>query len=262
MRMRFGILSLSIGLVMATSVASAQSTPRSWLAQREAHEQRLRSAEIEGFEDVGEGVTNPKKVTLKQGDTVFYAIHKPLKRGRQKGYWESYQAEVAAYILDKLLGLDMVPPTVVRRVDGELGSLQLWVDGCDTYKRLEPKVPQTPEFSQQISRMKMFDNLIHNDDRNAGNFLLDEAWNVILIDHSRAFLDRKKLLGKGTSQPAQYDRELVARLKLLSKEQLELEFDKLLGGRQVNGVMARRDKILEHLQSLIDGRGELRVLFN
>ena len=35
------------------------------------------------------------------------------------GYWESYKSEIAAYELDKLLGLDMIPPTVERRVQGE-----------------------------------------------------------------------------------------------------------------------------------------------
>ena len=69
----------------------------------------------------------------------------------------------------------MVPPTVVRRIKGDLGSLQLWVEGCDSYKRLQPKVPQTRQFSRRISRMKMFDNLIFNDDRNTGNFILDES---------------------------------------------------------------------------------------
>ena len=93
----------------------------------------------------------------------------------------------------------MVPPTVVRRIKGDLGSLQLWVEGCDSYKRLQPKVPQTRQFSRRISRMKMFDNLIFNDDRNTGNFILDESWNIILIDHSRAFIGRKNLL-KGEHQ--------------------------------------------------------------
>ena len=35
--------------------------------------------------------------------------------------------------------------------------------------------------------MTMFDNLIGNRDRNRGNMLRDAEWNVILLDHSRAF---------------------------------------------------------------------------
>ena len=169
---------------------------------------------------------------------------------------------MAAYELDKMLGLDMVPPTVVRRIKGDLGSLQLWVEGCDTYKRLQPKVPQTPQFSQQISRMKMFDNLVFNDDRNAGNFMLDESWNVILIDHSRAFINKKNLLKGKNKLPAQYDRKLFERLQALTPEGLEATLGELLQGGQIKDILARRDKLLEHQQKLVDERGEVRVMFN
>ena len=252
---------LTLGLVLGPSHAFAQSAQRMWIERHEVYEERLQTAEIQEMEDVGEGVTEPVRVTLKQGDTVFRAIYKPLKRGRHKGYWESYQAEVAAYELDKMLGLDMVPPTVVRRIKGDLGSMQLWVEG-DTYKRLQPKVPQTPQFSWQISRMKMFDNLIFNDDRNTGNFMLDESWNIILIDHSRAFIDRKNLLKGDTKLPAQYDRKLLKRLQALTREELEAELGDVLQGREINAIFTRRDKILEHQQKLVDERGEARVMFN
>ncbi len=253
---------LSLTLAVGPSLAAAQPAQRMWIGQREVYEEWLQTAEIQEMEDVGEGVTEPTRVTLKQGDTVFQAIYKPIRRGRHKGYWESYQAEVAAYELDKMLGLDMVPPTVVRRIKGDLGSMQLWVEGCDTYKRLQPKVPQTPQFSWQISRMKMFDNLIFNDDRNTGNFMLDESWNIILIDHSRAFIDRKNLLKGDTKLPAQYDRKLVERLQALTREDLEAELEDVLQGNEINAIFTRRDKILEHQQKLVDERGEVRVMFN
>ena len=161
-----------------------------------------------------------------------------------------------------MLGLDMVPPTVVRRIEGDLGSLQLWVEGCDTYKRLQPKVPQTPQFSRQISSMKMFDNLVFNDDRNAGNFMLDESWNIILIDHSRAFINKKNLLKGKNKLPAQYDRKLFERLQALTREQLEQTLGDVLQGGQIQAVLARRDKLLEHHERLVDDRGELRVMFS
>jgi len=249
-------------LTLGPSLAAAEPAQPMWIDQHEVYDEWLQTAEILEMEDVGEGVTKPIRVTLKQGDTVFKAIYKPLKRGRHKGYWESYQAEVAAYELDKMLGLDMVPPTVVRRIKGDLGSLQLWVEGCDTYKRLQPKVPQTPQFSQQISRMKMFDNLVFNDDRNAGNFMLDESWNVILIDHSRAFINKKNLLKGKNKLPAQYDRKLFERLQALTREGLEATLGELLQGGQIKDILARRDKLLEHQQKLVDERGEVRVMFN
>ena len=44
--------------------------------------------------------------------------------------------------------------------------------------------------------MKMFDNFICNKDRNAGNLLVDDDWNLYLIDHSRAFINDQDLAVK------------------------------------------------------------------
>lgn len=250
-----------LGVVLAaSSTAGAQEGATTWVAERALWEARLAEAETVSMEDVGEGVTEPERVELRSGDVVFRAVFKPIRRGRHNGFWESYEAEVAAYRLDVLIGLDMVPPTIVRRIDGKLGSLQLWVESCATYKSLEGTVPQTRRFSQQISRMKMFDNLISNADRNAGNFLLDQEWNVILIDHSRAFLERTSLF-EGSKLPAQYDRELVSRLESLELAELESAFGDLLKKGQIEAILKRRDRILGHLAELTAERGERAVLF-
>lgn len=257
---RFGMLALS-ALVAGAQPASAQDGSKLWAVDRDKHEVWLREASVLEVEDVGEGVTEPRKVTLQHGGTVFHAVYKPIRRGRHKGFWESYQAEVAAYQLDKLLGLQMVPPTIVRRVEGDLGSLQLWIPGCDTFKRLQSGVRMTPALSQDISRMKMFDNLIFNEDRNGGNFLLDTAQNVVLIDHSRAFLERKRLLRDDSKRPAQYDRALVDRLRELQRADLERSMDGLLMEGQIESLLERRDRILEHVAELVEEKGESRALF-
>ena len=38
--------------------------------------------------------------------------------------------------MDKLLGLNMVPPTVEKRVNGDLGAAVLWVKGAQTFKEM------------------------------------------------------------------------------------------------------------------------------
>ena len=43
--------------------------------------------------------------------------------------------------------------------------------------------------------MKMLDLLIANVDRNQGNLLYDPDWHLLLIDHSRAFTEKKDLRG-------------------------------------------------------------------
>ena len=47
-----------------------------------------------------------------------------------------------------------------------------------------------------MARAKMFDNLINNRDPNLGNWLVDPAWNLILIDHTRAFAPGKDMVHK------------------------------------------------------------------
>jgi hypothetical protein len=248
--------------ILGTAAVSSAADAKIWVGNAAKYEQWLRDAKVVEVEDVGQGVTKPRKATLEMGDTVFHAAYKPIKRGRHSGYWESYEAEVAAYELDKLLGLDMVPPTIVRRVESDLGSLQLWVEGCKLYKSVEKETPSTPEFSHEISRMKVFDNLIYNEDRNAGNFLVDSNWNIVLIDHSRAFVGRKDILKGESKLPASFDRKLVERLRALRFEDLEGPMKGLLDKGQIEDLLARRDLLLKRLDELVAKEGEARVLFN
>lgn len=108
--------------------------------------------------------------------------------GSFRGFRESYQNEIAAYELDKLLKMDMVPPTVERQIDGRTGAAQRWVE--NVIDATDPTLPtgesRTRWASEQV-RMTMFDNLIGNRDRNRRNMLRDQMWHLILIDHTRAF---------------------------------------------------------------------------
>lgn len=95
------------------------------LAQREQWEEFLTSAEVVGSRQmVGpEAVTSPWVLTLKRGDVTHRGLWKNAQ-GRMGGYWEGWTYEIAAYRLDKYLGLGLVPPTVERRFREERGSCQ------------------------------------------------------------------------------------------------------------------------------------------
>lgn len=246
----------------AAAVEQPSCTGEHWAERASEYEELLLNSQIIAIEDVGSGVTKPKKVVLKVADGgILKAVFKPISRGRQRGYWESYEAEVVAYELDKLMGLQMVPPTVERRIGKVMGSLQLWVDDCNLYKDVEGRIPATPHWSNELSRMKIFDNLICNRDRNAGNFLVGNDGTIVLIDHSRAFLTDKKLEKDEVKLPAQFPRGLVEKLKELDKEDLRERFDGLLMKGQIDAIVERRDLLLEYLGELIASRGEAEVLF-
>ena len=157
-------------LALVAAAGAGQGTSHSakvWIDNPVEFEEFLESAEIVSVEDLGSGRNQPKRVTLRKGVQTHRAIWKPIQRGRQEWGWESYQAEVAAYELDRLLELDMVPPTVIREIDDERGSLQLWVEGSHLYEDVQEQAPQSDEWNRQLSRMRLFDSCIGNGDRNA-----------------------------------------------------------------------------------------------
>ena len=162
-----------------------------WLGQEEAIEQYIIEADVVGVEDIGTGVTKPKVADLAPGGPVERISFKPIRPGRYDGYWESYLSEIAAYELDKLLQLDMTPPTVEKRIGADLGAAVMWASPTRSFKDLgdAPSPPSTRIgwWNYQLIRAKMFHNLINNEDPNLGNWLVDPAWNIILIDNSRAF---------------------------------------------------------------------------
>ena len=112
------------------------------------------------------------------------------QKGNEVDFKDSYLFEIAAYELDKLLGLNMVPPTVERSFNGKKGSVQLWVENCMTEKDRKLKKMDPPDlaiWNTQIFQVRLFDNLLYNIDRNLGNLLIDDEWKVYMIDHSRSF---------------------------------------------------------------------------
>jgi hypothetical protein len=99
----------------------------------------------------------------------------------------------------------------------------------------------------QYNLMNVFDVLVHNTDRTQENLLLTRDWNVVLIDHSRAFTLKQgdpRLLYKG---PVVLPPALAKRLAALDKATLERELGPWLHRRQVDALLRRRDRLLrEH----------------
>ena len=94
--------------------------------------------------------------------------------------------------------------------------------------------------------MTMFDNLIGNRDRNRGNMLRDDAWNLILIDHSRAF-------GPGTELPHKMNRideDFWAKIESLTRNQLDAALRAWLDDSEIEAILDRREAMRAEIKLL------------
>jgi hypothetical protein len=237
-------------------------------------EELLRTAPVVDMEALGTGVTHSQRATLRDGSTTVQAVwktideHQPIKRfydgsPPELGFIDSYKNEIAAYELDKLLDLGLVPPTVERRIGRDTGSLQFWLDDVMTEaERFKQKLtpPDPPAWGRRLYTVRLFRQLIYDVDyRNASNVLIDEDFRIWSVDHSRGFRLDTDLLNAEFLR--KFSRSLLERLEALDAELLEQALGEWLSKGQRQALLARRDLILEHARKLAAERGEDAVLF-
>jgi hypothetical protein len=174
-----------------------------------------------------------------------------LSTSSEFDFKDSWKFEVAAYELDKLLSLDMVPVTVERLYGRRRGSLQFWVVNCMTEAdRLKKKMspPNKEAWNRQMYTVRIFDNLIFNFDRNLRNLLVSQDWRCFMVDHSRSF----KSVGflKSQADLTHYSASLLERLRVLNSDTLNKACGKYLNGMEISTLLMRRDRILKHFEQL------------
>jgi hypothetical protein len=260
---------MALPLVAVAIHAAAQTTPAAatgakiWVGRYAEFETFLKTATVTRNEQsLPVGVTAPKKIVLAPGGLVSAITWKPIRPGLYSGYYESYKSEIAAYELDKLLALEMVPPYVERKINGEVGAAAAWIDGVKSFKELGG-APQPPpalnwQWTRQIVRAKMFDNLIANTDPNLGNWLTDDAWNIVLIDHSRSFTGIQTL----THQMTYIDRQLWNRILALDEPTLTKTLGSWVGRGERRAILQRRDRMKKEIAALVAKRGEASVFID
>jgi hypothetical protein len=253
----------------------AQFTPEE-IAEREKWEEFLEIAEIIGQiqQKSREAVTEPWTLTLEKNGVTRKALWKDAE-GRMKGSMEDWRWEIAAYRLDKYLGLNMISPTVEKRFRGQRGSCQLWVDywiKATVKNEQKIKVPSYKVFyyNRATYLRWAWDNLIANDDRHAGNFFITKDWRIILPDHSRSFRTSKKFTKnliytekhkEGPKIMKELPRAFIERLKSLNFELIRDIVGEYLTDKEINAVLLRRDLILKVIDERIKKLGEDKVLY-
>jgi hypothetical protein len=273
MKKKVFFLFLCIIILSHIHLLFSQFTPEE-IAERAKWEDFLKNAEIMRFEDIGEGVTKPYRLYLKKGEKESSGCWKNPS-GIQKGALEGWQYEIAAYEMDKILDLHMVPPTVEREFNNKKGSLQLWITSeMSDLDRMEEgiDIPKSHVLSWNRRKylMRAFDCLIANEDRTQQNIRYTKDWRMILIDHSRSFRSKRKytrnlLYGKDGIKEKKMirmlPREFIQKLKSLDFDVIKKAEGPYLTDKEIKAVLKRRDLLLEEIDEMIRTVGEDKFLY-
>lgn len=186
----------------------------------------------------------------------------------------SYRFNVAAYELNKMLGLNLVVPSVERVMSGRPASLTWWLDDFAMNeldrrrKRIDP--PDMESWNKQVHAVRVFDELISNTYRDTSpplylntvwdNLLITRDWTIWLTDHTGAFRVRGQL--QDPESLTRCDRTLLARLRVLNRRLLQPALGKYLSSPQLDALEVRSQLLVKQFDEQIAGRGEAAVLYD
>jgi hypothetical protein len=246
------------------------------IAERPAIEEFLLTAEIVKAEQIGEGVTKPWRLFLKKGDKERRAAWKNPS-GVMFGFEDSWKCEIAAYRLDRLIGLNMIPVYVEREFQGQEGCLSDWAENTRSLlKIVEAKVPLPEAINNAKYLTRAWDSLIANEDRTQQNILYTSDWRTILFDHSRSFRStgefvtrlmngRNGIKKTESGQPwlfRRLPRWFVKNIKALDFASIRGAVGPYLSDAEIKAILIRRDLLLQEIDLMIREQGEAAVLYD
>jgi len=233
----------------------------------------LKTARVVEWKPVGKGISKPKRLVLEKDGIRARAVYHDIRirKTRQRlssgelvmFFRDSYENNIAAYKLSRLMGLTTVPPATLRRVEGKYGSVQLWIEGShdEEERRRRGAEDALPILVRRsIADMWVFDNLINNTDRNQGNMLYDSGGAFWWIDHTRAFARGDRLLNP--ERINRCSRSMRAALEGLDQAAVKERLGSYLNKSEIKSLFRRRDSLLELLEEKIASLGETRFLFS
>ena len=264
---------LVIAWIVPMPAAQNAAAPAPVTLTPEQMEDFLLNARVIAVKGVNQGITNTRRATLSDGRIthdaqiqivdISISMFKPPTGPPEMNFKDSYRYNVAAYRLAVLLELDNVPMSVERSIDGKRAAVTWWVDEVAMVEgdRIKKQVrsPDTERTAMQIHIMRVFDELIQNRDRNAGNLLWTADWKMWMIDHTRSFR-----LGTDLQKPAlleRIERSLFENVRMLTSDAATKAVGTSLTRFEIQAMLARRDAIVKLFETKIAERGEGAVIY-
>lgn len=236
-------------------------------------EKILSEREIERRNKLSSGMNKAEAIQLKDDGSAVLKLKsmENAMRSRNVERGTYYKRERAAYLVDKFLGLNLVPPTVIRLVEDEIGSCQKFIeDKLHLHELVDEKfgftervddynarvVTIVEENFQAFVKLLIFDYLIWNSDRYEFNFLIsgNKLW---AIDNGLSFAHDSLgpmihiyyLKNKINLSEAVKNQFLEAVSWDEGKKVLRQYLEELLSKNEVNAFFVRLDRLPDLLSS-------------
>jgi len=176
-------------------------------------EAMLSSGRVKSISDLHDDNINPVRIVIL--DNGMKAVFKPdpprqsaaefaeegggdTRELRDKGYDTNHlhrvnisdglatEREVGAWEVAKLVGMtDMAAPAIIRTINGQRGAMLAYQEGTVAKTLWDGRY----DGDKDLNRAAVFDYVIGNEDRHAGNWIVGANGKLRLIDHGLAFPD-------------------------------------------------------------------------
>jgi hypothetical protein len=236
----------------------------------------LQHAKVIASKPEKKGKSNASHLTLSDGKVTYDASFEPIDERKTQGpgpgggielnFRDYWGYDIAGYRIAKLLGMDdMVPVYTERGWNGTTGVISWRVpdvqfDEADRYRRkIDVPVSVLDAWNKQMYKVRVLTQLFYDMDPNLTNVLITKDWKIWRIDFSRSFRLQHDL--RDPRELVQCDRQVLAKLRQLSYDQVLDATKPYLTKNEVKALIARRDKMVAYFDKLVAQKGESQVLY-
>ncbi len=226
---------------------------------RDGIEKYLKTAKIVSVEKDKGRRSESWEVELDDGKIQRKGFFKLSNRQRPNpSGGESYNYVLAGYEMDKMLDLNLIPPTVERKIEQRKGSLMLYLESpifSEEDRRQKNLVPpDLASFYKTLSDLTVFEHLIFFpslcSQKDLGNILIqtEKNWKVWMIDLSDAFAPARRLITG--CEITDCSDNLFHKLENLSENRINARLGSYLNDEEISSLLVRKDLIIKKVKEL------------